>query len=100
MRKVRRLQSGEEVTHTDHLEELRNRLIIALLALTVAFAVAFWRHGDILDLLNQQLPVQCIKGQGCHRLQPTTFGVAEPFTMAMIVSFWAGLLVALPIRSD
>src|SRR3954467_13324474 len=97
MLKTRRLESGEEVTLTEHLDELRNRLIVALLALAVAFAVAFWRHGDILDLLNQQLPVHCIKGQGCHRLQPTTFGVAEPFTMAMIVSFWAGMIVALPI---
>jgi sec-independent protein translocase protein TatC len=102
MRKVRRLTAGEEVTLTEHLDELRNRLMIALLALAVAFAVAFWRHGDILDLLNRQLPVQCIKQTGsavaeCHRLQPTTFGVAEPFTMAMIVSFWAGMIVALPI---
>ena len=48
----------------------------------VGFAVAFWRHGDILDLLNRQLPVQCIKQTGsavaeCPRLQPTTFGVAR-----------------------
>jgi sec-independent protein translocase protein TatC len=101
MRKVRRLSAGEEVTLTEHLDELRNRLMIALLALAVAFAVAFWRHGDLLDLLNRQLPVQCVKSVGkvavCHRLEPTTFGVAEPFTMAMIVSFWAGLIVALPI---
>src|SRR4051794_11934660 len=100
--KVRRLSAGEEVTLTEHLEELRNRLMIALLALAVAFAVAFWRHGDLLHLLNRQLPLQCVKQAGqtvaeCHRLQPTTFGVAEPFTMAMIVSLWAGLIVALPI---
>src|SRR3954454_4883627 len=99
--KVRRLSAGEEVTLTEHLDELRNRLIIALLALAVAFSVAFWRHGDLLDLLNRQLPVQCVKSVGkvavCHRLEPTTFGVAEPFTMAMIVSFWAGMIVALPI---
>jgi sec-independent protein translocase protein TatC len=122
--KVRRLSAGEEVTLTEHLDELRSRLIIALLALAVAFAVAFWRHGDILDLLNRQLPVQCttptaqtaaaVGSQAspstapktatseqpkkvCARLQPTTFGVAEPFTMAMIVSFWAGMIVALPI---
>src|SRR5215475_6133465 len=106
MKKVRRLTAGEEITLTEHLDELRNRLMIALLALTVAFAVAFWRHGDILDLLNRQLPVQCTTpatqtqtqapaSQGssttpasehpqkvCARLQPTTFGVAEPFTMA------------------
>jgi sec-independent protein translocase protein TatC len=101
MPKVRRLSAGEEVTLTEHLDELRNRLIIALLALAVAFSVAFWRHGDLLDLLNRQLPVQCVKSVGkvavCHRLEPTTFGVAEPFTMAMIVSFWAGMIVALPI---
>jgi sec-independent protein translocase protein TatC len=102
MRKIRRLTAGEEVTLTEHLEELRNRLMVALLALAVAFAVAFWRHADLLDLLNRKLPVQCVKQAGtavvqCHRLQPTTFGVAEPFTMAMIVSFWAGMIVALPI---
>ncbi len=102
MPKVRRLSAGEEVTLTEHLEELRHRLMIALLALAVAFAVAFWRHSDLLDLLNAKLPIVCVKQVGkvaidCHRMQPTTFGVAEPFTMAMIVSFWAGLIVALPI---
>jgi len=76
MRKVRRLTAGEEITLTEHLDELRNRLMIALLALAVAFAVAFWRHGDLLDLLNRQLPVQCVKQAGTaveqcrHRLGP------------------------------
>ena len=85
----RRLRHGEEATLVEHLGELRARLIIALLALAGGFAVAYGFHGHLLDWLNRPLP---------HDLRkPATFSPIEPFTTSVMVSLWAGLLLALPI---
>jgi sec-independent protein translocase protein TatC len=85
----RRLSSGEEITLVEHLDELRNRLFVCIAAVTVGFALAFWRHADILRLLNDQLPH--------HIHKPITLGVSEPFTIAVTVSLYAGLFLALPV---
>ncbi len=85
----RRLRHGEEATLVEHLGELRARLIISLAALAVGFAVAYVFHGHLLDWLNEPLP---------DRLQkPVTFSPIEPFATSVLVSLWAGLLLALPV---
>jgi sec-independent protein translocase protein TatC len=84
-----RLQHGEEATLVEHLEELRRRIIIALCALVVGTIVAFSFHGQLLDWLNQALPAD--------RRRPVTLGVAEPFTVSLTVSVYAGFLLALPV---
>jgi sec-independent protein translocase protein TatC len=85
----RRLRHGEEATLVEHLGELRARLIIALTALAAGFGVAYGFHGRLLDWLNRPLP---------DRLQkPVTFSPIEPFATSVLVSLWAGLLLALPI---
>jgi sec-independent protein translocase protein TatC len=85
----RRLRHGEEATLVEHLGELRARLVISLAALTVGFAVAYAFHGRLLHWLNQPLPE--------HLRKPVTFSPIEPFTTSIMVSLWAGLLLALPI---
>jgi sec-independent protein translocase protein TatC len=85
----RRLRHGEEATLVEHLGELRARLIIALSALAVGFAVAYAFHGHILGWLNKPLPQ--------HLRKPLTFSPIEPFTTSVWVSLWTGLLLALPI---
>jgi sec-independent protein translocase protein TatC len=85
----RRLRHGEEATLVEHLGELRTRLVICLLSVAVAFAVVYAFHGQLLDWLNRPLPDRLRK--------PTTFGVAEPFITSFMVSFWASLLLALPV---
>jgi sec-independent protein translocase protein TatC len=85
----RRLQHGEEATLVEHLEELRRRILIVLCALGVATIVAFAFHGQLLDWLNQALPAD--------RRRPVTLGVAEPFTVSLTVSVYAGFLLALPV---
>jgi sec-independent protein translocase protein TatC len=85
----RRLSYGEEATLVEHLGELRTRIVVCLLSLIVTFAITYTFRGHVLHWLNSPLP---------HRLQkPVTFGVAEPFLTSVWVSFWAGLLLALPI---
>jgi sec-independent protein translocase protein TatC len=85
----RRLSHGEEATLVEHLEELRRRLFIVLIASALTSALAFAFHGQILHWLNQPLPV--------GKRKPVTFGVAEPFTVSLTVSLWAGFLLSLPI---
>ena len=85
----RRLQHGEEATLVEHLGELRTRLIISLLALAAGFGVAYGFHGRILHWLNRPLPPNLDK--------PVTFSPIEPFATSIMVSLWAGLLLALPI---
>ncbi len=85
----RRLGHAEEATLGEHLEELRGRLFVMLGALVLGTVVAFIFHGHVLDWLNRPLPA------GHHRL--ATFGVAEPFTVSLTVSLYAGFVLALPV---
>ncbi|HKC77860.1 MAG TPA: twin-arginine translocase subunit TatC, partial [Gaiellaceae bacterium] len=87
--RTRRLDREEEATLVEHLEELRGRIMVALAAVAVATAVAFVFHGTILDLLARPLPAS-------HR-HVTAFGVAEPFSVSISVSLYAGILFALPV---
>ena len=86
---ARRLDREEEATLVEHLEELRGRVMVALAAVAVATAVAFVFHGAILDLLARPLPP-------AHR-HVTALGVAEPFSVSITVSLYAGILCALPV---
>ena len=85
----RRLRHGEEATLVEHLGELRSRLIIALVAIAIAFVVTYAFHRHILDWLNQPLPER-------YR-RPATFSPIEPFTTSIWVSLWAAFLLALPL---
>ena len=85
----RRLGHAEEATLGEHLEELRGRLFVMLGAIAVGAIVAFVFHNHVLDWLNRPLPLD-------HR-RPVTLGVAEPFTITLTVSIYAGFVLALPV---
>jgi sec-independent protein translocase protein TatC len=85
----RRLVYGEGATAAEHLDELRQRVITILLALALTTVVAFSAQKHILHWLNAPLPA--------GRRTPTTFGVSEPFTVALTVSLYAGFVLALPM---
>jgi sec-independent protein translocase protein TatC len=88
MRLPRRLRHGEEASLVEHLDELRSRLIISLLALGVGFVVAFIFHERLIEWLQEPLPAD---------RELTTFGVTEPFTTSIKVSFYAAVALAFPI---
>lgn len=89
MRRPRRLRHGEEATLVEHLDELRSRLIVAIVAVVVCTIVAFVFQDRILNWLSQPLPE--------NRQHLLTLGVAEPFITTFKVSLWVGLGLALPI---
>lgn len=88
MRLPRRLQHGEGAELVDHLDELRNRLIVSLIAVAAAFGVAYAEHQRLVKWLEAPLP---------HGKKLVTYGVAEPFLTSLQVSFAAGIALALPI---
>jgi sec-independent protein translocase protein TatC len=88
VRLPRRLRPGEEATLVEHLDELRTRLIIALLAVAATFVVAFVFHEQLIEWLREPLP---------DDKQLITLGVTEPFTTSVKVSFYAALALSLPV---
>jgi sec-independent protein translocase protein TatC len=85
----RRLGYGEEATLGEHLEEFRQRLFIILGALAFGTIIAFAFHNRLLDWLNRPLPAG-------HR-HLLAIGVAEPLTVSLVVSLYAGFILALPV---
>ena len=90
-RRLRRAGRDEHLSVVDHLDELRNRLIVSALALAVAFGVAYGFHEQLIELLEHPLP-QRYKDSGLITLSPT-----EPFFTTLKVCFWAAILAALPV---
>jgi sec-independent protein translocase protein TatC len=149
----------ERLTLVGHLEELRTRLIICVVALVVTSGFCYWQNDQVLEILNrpleskEQADISSSSGDPLEqqarfaKLQrsffeaqaaflaslssdeqdltveqralqakavaaaraaaaavpsdvtsnPITLGVTEPFTQTLTVSFYAGMLLALPI---
>lgn len=84
-----RLPHGESADLVEHLDELRARLVVSLVAIAAGFTVAYVFHARLIELLNAALPP--------GRRHPVTLGVAEPFMMSMKVSLAAGFALAFPV---
>jgi sec-independent protein translocase protein TatC len=85
----RRLQHGDEVTLIEHLDELRSRLVISLVAVAAAFTVTWIFRKTIIGWLNRPLPAD--------KKEPVTFNPLEAFSTSFKVAFLAALAIALPI---
>ena len=88
MRRIKPVAHDDELTVVDHLGELRARLMVALAAFVVAFALATWQNDLVLDIINAPLPV----GR-----EPITLGPAEPFIQTLKTAGYAAMLIALPV---
>jgi sec-independent protein translocase protein TatC len=84
----RRLGYGEEATLVEHLDELRTRLIVSLLAVGLAFPITYYFHETLIEWLMRPLP---------DDRQLVTLGVAEPFTTGIKVSFYGALAITFPV---
>lgn len=84
----RRLGYGEEATLVEHLDELRSRLIVSIVAVGVFFPLAYVFHEHLVEWLIKPLPDD-------KRL--VTLGVTEPFTTSVKLSFYAALALAFPV---
>jgi sec-independent protein translocase protein TatC len=55
---IRPVEHKTRLSAVDHLEELRTRLIVSLLAVGVAFGICYSQHGRLLNLINAPLAHQ------------------------------------------
>ncbi len=88
MRLPRRLTHGESVTLVDHLDELRTRLVISLLAVGAAFAFTYAFRKTLIEWLRAPVPVE---------FELTTLSPAEPFTTSFTVALYAAIALAIPV---
>jgi sec-independent protein translocase protein TatC len=91
--RLRPAQFDEQMTLVEHLDELRNRIIVSAVVLVVACGLCFWQNHLLLEIANKPLPND-LHG---HAIKPITFGVAEPFMSTLKISIYAGILIALPV---
>jgi sec-independent protein translocase protein TatC len=85
--RLKRIDHEDRLSLVDHLDELRTRIIVSVLAFAVAFGLCLWQNHLILDLLNDPLDGR----------EPVTLGVAEPFTTTLTVSAYMAIVIALPV---
>ena len=88
MARLRPVDFEDRLTLVEHLDELRTRIIISILAFSVAFALCFWQNDRLLDIANAPLPGNRV---------PITFGVAEPFTTTVTIAAYAAIVISLPV---
>jgi sec-independent protein translocase protein TatC len=151
---LRPIGHDDRLALVDHLDELRGRLLICVIALAVTSSLAYWQHDRVFDALNAPLQAKLSDQNGSNPLEqaaqyqdlqreaqiavgaflaafadgelgpderrlrdravaatraaaratppetvskPVTLGVTEPFTATLSVSFYMGLLLALPV---
>jgi sec-independent protein translocase protein TatC len=89
MRRVRAISYEDELSVVEHLDELRSRIVVALMVFGVALALCFWQNHLLLELASGPLP------SDHDRL--ITFGISEPFTTTMTVAAYGAIILSLPI---
>jgi sec-independent protein translocase protein TatC len=78
--------SDDKLPFTDHLDELRHRLIISLAGIGLGFAVSYGFSQQLLVLLQRPMPTRLVF------IAPT-----EAFFVNLKVAFYAGLLLSIPL---
>src|SRR5437868_2739797 len=86
----RRLQHGEEATLVEHLDELRSRLIVMLVAVLVAVSVTYAFHHRLVHWLLRPLPAA--------RPAPIALSPAVPLFILGLVRI--GVLTSKKLRSN
>ncbi len=96
MARVRPVGYEDRLTLVDHLAELRTRLIVSVIVLVIASALCWWQNDLVLDIVNAPLD-DLDQGLLGPEGKPLSLGVTEQFTTTLMVSAYAGLLLALPV---
>jgi sec-independent protein translocase protein TatC len=86
---VRRpIAHDDQLSVVDHLDELRHRLIISLVAFCVAWALATWQNHLVLEIMNAPLP---------RDIEPLTLAPTEAFTSTLMNAAYFALIVSAPV---
>jgi sec-independent protein translocase protein TatC len=90
----RRLDHGEEASLVEHLDELRQRLFVILGAVAVCVVIGYVLHTHLIDWLMKTAPQKSLDKQDGKLI---TLTPGEGFMTSIWVSFYFGLVLALPI---
>jgi sec-independent protein translocase protein TatC len=88
VRRIRPIAHDDQLSVVDHLDELRHRLIISLVAFCVAWALATWQNHLVLEIVNAPLP---------DGKEPITLGPTEAFTTTLMNAAYFALILAAPV---
>jgi sec-independent protein translocase protein TatC len=94
VRRIRPVSHDDKLSVVDHLDELRNRLIVSLLAFVVAWALTTWQNHLILEIVNNPLPVDDATGK---QIEPITLGPTEAFTTTLLNAAYFALILSAPV---
>ena len=86
------MDEEEKIPFTDHLEELRERIIKSFIAVAVGFAVCYGFKEKLFELITRPLIAVMEKGD-----QLIFTGLPEAFFTYLKVAFLAGLILAGPV---
>lgn len=79
----------------DHLAELRQRLIVSVLAVLVAVVPAWIYYQDIFSFIRR--PFDDVVSQSSSQASLTLAGVIDPFTLQIQVSLVSALIISSPV---
>lgn len=82
----------EKLPLTSHLEELRKRIIVCLIAIGVGFSISYYFSEQIFSILSQ--PLTAILPQGSSFIFT---GITEAFFTYLKLSFFSGIFISSPI---
>jgi sec-independent protein translocase protein TatC len=83
----------DQLSVVDHLDELRTRLIVSLVAFCVAWALTTWQNHLVLELINAPLP----NGPDGKQIEPITLGPTEAFTTTLMNAAYFALIISAPV---
>jgi sec-independent protein translocase protein TatC len=89
VRRIRPIAHDDRLSVVDHLDELRTRLFVCILAFGAAWALTAWQNDLVLEIVNKPLPDSVEK--------PITLGPAEAFYTTLTNAAYAALLISLPV---
>ena len=75
-----------------HLDELRLRLIISLVAIVIAGCVVWWQVDNIISFLTAPMP-----SLGVEKLQLVFTGVMDAFSSKFLLVVIGGIILAFPV---
>jgi sec-independent protein translocase protein TatC len=88
VRRIRPISHEDRLSVVDHLDELRSRLIVSVVAFCIAWALTVWQNDLVLEIMNSPLPA----GK-----EPITLGPAEAFTTTLMIAAYFALILAAPV---
>jgi sec-independent protein translocase protein TatC len=93
VRRIRPIAHDDRLSVVDHLDELRTRLIVSLVAFCVAWALTTWQNHLVLEIVNAPLP----NGPSGKQIEPITLGPTEAFTTTLMNAAYFALIISAPV---